>query len=74
MEDSALARLADVDTISSGLQVSEIEGRPRPGANQTGAGSPVTQQEVRGDASSMPDDAGQRPAGRAGHRAAGGGS
>jgi excisionase family DNA binding protein len=27
------------------------EGRPRPGANQTGAGSPVTQQGVRGEVS-----------------------
>jgi len=29
--------------------------RPRPGANQTGAGSPVTQQGARGDVPSMPD-------------------
>jgi excisionase family DNA binding protein len=29
----------------------EQEGRPRPGANQTGAGSPVTQQGVRGEVS-----------------------
>jgi excisionase family DNA binding protein len=38
---------------------SEVGDRPRPGANQTGAGSPVTQQVVRGDASSMPDDSGE---------------
>jgi excisionase family DNA binding protein len=30
-------------------------GRPRPGANQTGAGSPITQQGARGEVSSMPD-------------------
>ena len=30
-----------------------VVGRPRPGANQTGAGSPVTQQGARGEASSM---------------------
>jgi excisionase family DNA binding protein len=30
-----------------------VGGRPRPGANQTGAGSPVTQQGARGEASSM---------------------
>jgi excisionase family DNA binding protein len=30
-------------------------GRPRPGANQTGAGSPITRQGARGDASSMTD-------------------
>ena len=37
-----------------------VEGRPRPGANQTGAGSPVTQHVVRGDASSMPHVPGER--------------
>jgi excisionase family DNA binding protein len=30
--------------------------RPRPGANQTGAGSPITQQGARGEVSSMTDD------------------
>ncbi len=30
-----------------------VVGRPRPGANQTGAGSPVAQQGARGEASSM---------------------
>jgi excisionase family DNA binding protein len=33
----------------------DIGGRPRPGANQTGAGSPVTQQGARGEVSTMPD-------------------
>jgi excisionase family DNA binding protein len=33
----------------------DFEGRPRPGANQTGAGSPVTQQGARGEVSRMTD-------------------
>ena len=52
---------------------SEVGDRPRPGANQTGAGSPVTQQVVRGDAFSMPDDAGERTE-WSGHRHADGGA
>ena len=40
--------------------------RPRPGANQTGAGSPVTQQGARGDAYRMAySDSGARAAGGA---------
>jgi excisionase family DNA binding protein len=49
------------------------EGRPRPGANQTGAGSPVTQQMVREDGSSMPDDSGEGGI-RSGRRRASGGT
>jgi excisionase family DNA binding protein len=33
----------------------QMMDRPRPGANQTGAGSPVTQQGARGEVSSMTD-------------------
>jgi excisionase family DNA binding protein len=33
----------------------DVRDRPRPGANQTGAGSPITRQGARGDASSMTD-------------------
>ena len=45
-------------------------GRPRPGANQTGAGSPVTQQGARGEAYSMPHLDSARPVARS--RAVGG--
>jgi excisionase family DNA binding protein len=38
-------------------------GRPRPGANQTGAGSPVTQQGARGEVYSMPDPDSGEPTG-----------
>ena len=57
MEDAAMELCALVDPadwVQGEALVDEI-GRPRPGGNQTGAGSPVTQQEVRGALSSMPD-------------------
>ncbi len=45
-------------------------GRPRPGANQTGAGSPVTQHRARGEAYSMAHLDPARPTSRS--RTAGG--
>jgi excisionase family DNA binding protein len=37
--------------VGNARSAANVEGRPRPGANQTGAGSPVTQQGVRGEVS-----------------------
>jgi excisionase family DNA binding protein len=46
----------DVAPAGSSRRRSRHQGvRPRPGANQTGAGSPVTQQGARGDVPTMPD-------------------
>ena len=62
IESYSLAEAADwvrdVASADSGRRRSRhrnVEVRPRPGANQTGAGSPVTQQGARGDVPSMPD-------------------
>jgi excisionase family DNA binding protein len=50
-----------------------VSGRPRPGANQTGAGSPITQLGARGDASSMTDPGSTRVRGRRASHVSGGG-
>lgn len=45
----------ETPTTAHRLRQHRSEDRPRPGANQTGAGSPVTQQRTRGAVLSMTD-------------------